>query len=113
MYDRFSVITPRKYGSTETYSLFTRNSPGFNGGVSFEINLKSDSFGMPCGRAASTICLFNGIAISFQEKSVSVLMMKNFREFLQEITGRRMKNGMALNPITRNEGHSKYVAISN
>src|SRR6266481_5982457 len=52
-------MRPRMYGSTDTYSARTRISPGPGSGTAVSISLKSDSFGIPDGRAASVTCLFD------------------------------------------------------
>ena len=53
-YVRMPLMRLRMYGSTETKTFRTTTSPAAGSRSSTSRNAKSDSFGAPCGRAAST-----------------------------------------------------------
>ena len=55
-YDLRSLMRPRMYGSTDIQRLRTSTWPAPGSGTGTASTLKSLAFGMPTGRAASTIC---------------------------------------------------------
>src|SRR5690606_22512716 len=66
MYDFSSRIRPRKYGSTETYFVFSRISPSFGCGFSSSVNSKSVREGLPSGRFFNRITLFIGAIVKLR-----------------------------------------------